>query len=396
MANEGTASPQSTDCFRYAAGHPGAPRSREIARAASITAAETADSRPRLRMRAALSTDWITGYCRMLWLSARATSLRIRLPSLNNGSMKSRVASLSLPVALAALLAGCGSSTMHTRPADGIPRLDFGYDSSAPLGYADHGRINKRSYPIAVRDVSFRSGGRRIQGYLLVPPGSGRRPGVVFVHGSGGDRSELLVKAAWLAARNVVTLTITAPSSTPVARPTTIGGLLAQSRAVTQHDVVAVRRAVDLLRTLPTVDPSRIGYLGWSAGARTGTYVAAAEPRIKALVLLSAGADPLAAFVANAPPGTRGQVRRVLGSIDPIRYIAWANPGSVLLEDGRKDAVVPRAALLNIARAAPRGTVLRWYDAPHALNRRAYRDAFDWLARKLPIDGPRVRGAATE
>jgi hypothetical protein len=88
-------------------------------------------------------------------------------------------------------------------------------------------------------------------------------------------------------------------------------------------------------------------------------------------------------------------VRRVLGSVDPIRYIAFARPGSLLLEDGRKDTIVPRAALLNIARAAPKGTPLRWYDAPHGLNRAAYRDAFAWLARKLPIEGPPVRGAAT-
>src|SRR5690348_3228774 len=117
---------------------------------------------------------------------------------------------LSLLLALAAL-AACGS-TGSPRPADGLPRLDFAYDPSAPLGYADHGRINARSFPIAIRDVSFLSRGRTVEAYLLVPPGPGRRPAVVFVHGSGGDRGELLGQAAALAARNVVTLTITAPS----------------------------------------------------------------------------------------------------------------------------------------------------------------------------------------
>ena len=46
------------------------------------------------------------------------------------------------------------------------------------------------------------------------------------------------------------------------------------------------------------------------------------------------------------------------------------------------------------ALAAPPQTTVRWYDASHALTRNAYRDAFDWLAKKLPIDGPPVRGAA--
>ena len=97
---------------------------------------------------------------------------------------------------LAALLAGCGSS-------NGLPRLTFGYAASAPLGYVDRGRINQPAYPIAIHDVSFRSGNLRIDGYLLLPPGKGRRPAVVFVHGAGGDRRELLAQAAWLAARNV-------------------------------------------------------------------------------------------------------------------------------------------------------------------------------------------------
>ncbi|MFZ1881762.1 MAG: hypothetical protein WAU41_16585, partial [Gaiellaceae bacterium] len=161
-------------------------------------------------------------------------------------------------------------------------------------------------------------------------------------------------------------------------------------------DVIAIRRAVDALRSLRVVDPRRIGYLGWSAGAKTGAFVAASEPHVKALVLLSAGADPVSAFVAHAPPALRAVVRRDLGSVDPIRYIASARPGSVLLEDGTRDEIVPHAALLNVIHAAPKGTTVRWYPAPHALNRAAYHDAFDWLARKLPIVGPRVAGAATE
>src|SRR5207247_4765992 len=111
---------------------------------------------------------------------------------------------------------------------------------------------------------------------------------------------------------------------------------------ITVSDVVAVRRAVDVLRSLPFVDPSRIGYLGWSAGARTGALVAAAEPRLRGLVLLSAGAAPISAYLAAAPPSLRPQVRRDLGSVDPIRYVARARPGSLLLEDGRRDASVPR------------------------------------------------------
>ena len=301
------------------------------------------------------------------------------------------------PIALALVIAGCGSSgsSAPTTSSRDFRAAIFGYDASAPLRYVDRGRVNRPSYPIAVHDVSFSSGGRRVEGFLVVPPGRGRHPAVVFVHGSGGDRTELLVPAAWLAACNVVALTITAPSASARTSASTPKALLAQARAVTIADVVAVRRAVDVLASLRSVDPRRIGYVGFSAGARLGALVAASEPRVRALALLSAGAARVSAYAAAAPPALRPQVRRVLGSVDPIRYIAFARPGSLLLEDGRKDTVVPRVALLNIARAAPKGTPVRWYDAPHGLNRAAYRDAFAWLARKLAIEGPPVRGAAT-
>jgi dienelactone hydrolase len=290
--------------------------------------------------------------------------------------------------ALCALLGGCGSSAApHSPLSGGSPRLTFDYDAALPLQYVNRGRVNRRTDPIVIDDVSFRSGRQRIEGYLVLPPSRVRSPAVVVVHGSGGDRGELLEPARWLAGRNVVTQTITEPSTSSPARAA--GGaaaVLKQIQARQIRDVVAIRRAVDVLQSLSQVDPGRIGYLGWSTGARTGTLVAASEPRVKAFVLLSAGAAPIAAYVANAPPSLRRPARLVLGSLDPIRYIAMARPGSVLLENGTKDEIVPHAALLNVVRAAPSGTTVRWYDAPHALDRAAYDDAFDWLAGKLPID----------
>jgi len=264
-----------------------------------------------------------------------------------------------------------------------VQRPVFGYDTGAPLRYVDHGVV-LRPGTVAVHDVSFRSGGRRIDGYLAVGPGKQKRPGVVVVHGSGGDRSELLPDAVQLAQRGFVALTITEPSSAyPPAQPTTVQQLVDESKSVTAADVVAVRRAGDALAALPSVDEARLGYLGWSNGAKVGAFVAAADHRFGALALLSAGADKLAAFVDAAPPGQKEIVRAGLGAVDPLHYIRLAKPGTVYLADGRRDRIVPHAALLNVIHAAPQGTVVRWYDAGHELNAAAYRAAFAWLASKL-------------
>jgi dienelactone hydrolase len=275
------------------------------------------------------------------------------------------------------------ATTTTTATREG-PRLAFGYDRSAPLEFVDHGVVERRG-SVAVHDIEYRSGTERVEGYLVEPtrPG-GRLPGIVLMHGAGGDRSELLGEATALAQRGAVALTITAPSTAyPLPQPTSVAQLLSGTIVTTVRDVVAVRRAADVLATRPTVDPERIGYLGWSAGAKTGAFVAAADPRFRALALLSAGADLLSAFVAAAPATDRRLVRRELGSVDPIRYVALARPGTLLLEDGSRDAVVPHDALENVVHAAPARTVVRWYPTGHALDAEAYRDAFTWILRRL-------------
>jgi dienelactone hydrolase len=290
-----------------------------------------------------------------------------------------------VPFALAVcLLAGCGGSNQHEAKAPSAPaRLTFDYRTGSPLGYVDRGVVAHVG-PVTVRDVGYLSSGARVDGYLVEPAGSQSRPGVVLVHGSGGDRRQLLGAAVALAQRGTVALTITAPSSShPPAPATSVPKLLAETRTATQRDVVAVRRGADLLVSRPDVDRGRLGYLGWSAGAKLGTFVAASDDRFKALALLSVGADKLSAFVAAAPPRLRPMVKRQLGIVDPIRYVAFARPGTLLLEDGERDTIIPHAALLNIVRAAPPHTTVRWYPLGHELDSGAFTDAAAWLAQRL-------------
>ena len=296
---------------------------------------------------------------------------------------------LALVLVLAAVLAGCGGSRPAAKPAP------FSYDGSAPLRFEDRGRVNA-GYPVAVNDVSFSSGSDRVAAFLVEPVGRSREPAVVYVHGSGGDRSDLLVPATYLAGRGAVALLIRTPSA-DAQQPDGLdaaGALRWQSR-VARRDVIAVRRAVDLLQTLPAVDPDRIGYVGWSLGARTGAVAAGVEPRLKALVLMSGGAAPVSDYLAEAPAKLRPQLAESLRAVDPLRWIARARAGSLLLQDGRTDEVVPAAALKALAAAAPQGSDVRWYPGGHALDLAAFRDQLAWLSARLSIHGPAVPGAKT-
>src|SRR4029079_12747654 len=135
---------------------------------------------------------------------------------------------------VAVVATGCGAS--KDKAAASSP---FSYDASAPLNYADRGVVN-HGYPIAVHDVSYTSGGKTIDAMLAVPPGKGPFPAVVYLHGTGGDRTELLVPATWMAARGVVALTITMPELT-TATGTASQKLIAQRKAAVAA-VVAARR----------------------------------------------------------------------------------------------------------------------------------------------------------
>jgi dienelactone hydrolase len=300
-------------------------------------------------------------------------------------------------VALGALAAaGCGAGADSPSGGAVPPASPFRYAASAPLDYRNAGRVNA-AYPIEVDDVSYAVPGGRVEGYLARPPGKRRVPAVIYLHGAGEGRERFLLPAVWAAGRRAVGMTITLPSSRAGAPPAGLTPVqrLARDRRTFVADVVAVRRAVDVLRKLPQVDPKRIGLVGWSLGARVAAVTAGAEPRVRATVLMSGGSLPVSAYVARAPVALRAQVRRSLTQIDPLRWVARAQPGSVMVQDGRRDEIVPRAALVALAKAAPRGTVIRWYPAGHELNAQVYREQLAFLARKLPIAGPAVRGART-
>ena len=271
---------------------------------------------------------------------------------------------LGAGLALAVALAACGGGSSQ---ASGV----FSYDSKQPLAFED-ARVVNHGYPIKVHDVSFASAkGGRVHAYLVVPPGKGPFPAVIWAHGSGVTRSDLLVQATWFAARGSVELV---PDDPFERDPALYDPTQAQLRAAVIQEVVDLRRMVDLLRTLPYVDGKRIAYTGLSLGARYGAFLAGAEPRIKAFDLQSGRAGSFAA------------------DLNELTWIRRAH-ADFLFQLGRHDELIPRAALLSLARAAPKPKTIRWYDAGHGLNTAAAHDQLRWLAGELGLGGPVVPGA---
>jgi acetyl esterase/lipase len=134
--------------------------------------------------------------------------------------------------------------------------------------------------------------GERVTAYLLMPrERKGKLPAVLCLHqtngklgarepaGMGGNPN--LHYAAHLAERGYVTLAPDYPSFGEY-QPYDFkkSGFQSGSLKAVWNNL----RAIDLLQSLPEVDPERIGCIGHSLGGHNTMFTAAFDPRIKALV----------------------------------------------------------------------------------------------------------------
>jgi dienelactone hydrolase len=292
-----------------------------------------------------------------------------------------RCAGLALVVAA---LAGCGSDEKSSVPSQ------FSYDDSKAL----EAQIKPTSFStneVRVDDVSFKGPGDTfINAYLLTPSDSeGRHPAVIYAHGAGGDRQELLGEALEMAGQGAVALTLEMIYSPERARPLPEGmeGARANSK-LEQEAVKEVRRAVDLLQSLDSVDGDEIGYVGWSQGARMGALTSGVEHRIKAFDLIAGGAAPVSEYVQYAPTELQDELKAVLEKTDPLHFVALAKPSELLFQDGREDRVVPEAALKELAAAGSEPKEVRWYDAGHVPTSKMWAESRSWLSDHLGLTEP--------
>jgi dienelactone hydrolase len=289
-----------------------------------------------------------------------------------------RCAALAFAVAL---LAGCGGNDDSSVPAP------FTYDSKALDLKSSQTSFGDEE--VQVEDVSFTGpSDTRLTGYLVTPAGSGRHPAVVYAHGAGGDRQELLDEARYMAEKGAVTLTLDMIYSPSRAQPQPSAGMeaLRANSALEVKCVKEVRRAVDLLQSLDAVDGEQIGYVGWSQGARMGALISGIERRIKAFDLIAGGAAPVSLFLNQAPAELRPELREIFEKTDPLSHVAQAAPAALLFQLGRDDEVVPEAALRELARAGSEPKEVRWYDTGHLPSEELWADSRSWLADELDID----------
>ena len=267
----------------------------------------------------------------------------------------------------------------------------FAYDVSAPLNLQK--AVESTNNGVEVSAISFNSpDGGSATGLLFDPvTRSSLRPGIVLMHGMPGTARNMAGLGQQLAELGAVAIAIDAPFARRAGQPVRFS---TEDRAEQVQLMKDLQRAVDVLRARPNVDDDRIAYLGISYGGAMGALFAGIERRIKAAVLVVGdgglvshftGPEDLN-FMAGLSCATRVNWFRAMTPVEPIRFIAQAEPTRLLLQSGRLDNLVPAPDAEALHAAAPQPKMIRWYDAGHGLNQEAMFDRMDWLHEEIGLD----------
>lgn len=228
-------------------------------------------------------------------------------------------------------------------------------------------------------DVSFTANDdERIPATVMLPANAtSPHPCVIVQHGLNGDRAQVVPFQQALVSAGAGAIAIDARLHGPrgteqqrvdaLQRPETMRDLFVQS-------VRDERRTLDYLATLPQCDPERTGYLGFSFGAVVGALLSGTDARVHGAALVSGGGDwdlllggsSLPVFARYKDPVARAEAVRVLGDIDPVRWVGYVSPRSVSFANGTHDDVVVPASARALQDAAHDPKTIVWYEGGHA------------------------------
>jgi dipeptidyl aminopeptidase/acylaminoacyl peptidase len=178
--------------------------------------------------------------------------------------------------------------------------------------------------------------GRRVE-YVFFPADHDSAPGLLVVHGRGGNARTMMRLAMRLVQLGYAPMLVSMPGYGLSEGPPDAAG---------PPTVQAIGAALDQLKATPGVDSKRVGAWGISNGAAAVTLLSQGRGDLKATVSQSGIYDLWAVYRAMTVPALREAIVRGAGS-DSIGWrkrSAALNPGkpaAILILHGEKDVNVP-------------------------------------------------------
>jgi uncharacterized protein len=236
--------------------------------------------------------------------------------------------------------------------------------------------IGERPAPGGRRiEMAFRVDGDPIPAVLLLPDG-GPSAAALLLHGFG-SRKEVMADSfgAALLERGIASLAIDMPlhggRGDPLGR-----GFRGSPLEILKHWRLArekARLALHYLAAHRALDGQRLAVAGYSMGSYLGLDLAAAEGRVRAVIVAAGGDLP-----AHTPFAAMARL-----AADPTRAVKKLAGRPLLIVHGRRDRTVLPEQAERLYHAAAEPREIRWYDAAHVLPLAAAAEAADWLAERL-------------
>ncbi|MEM2447593.1 MAG: acetylxylan esterase [Candidatus Bathyarchaeia archaeon] len=257
----------------------------------------------------------------------------------------------------------------------------YSYDKDMPLNAVEALLTEGDKY--LIYKVYFDSvNGERVPALLILPKVEEKVPCIVFLHGYGGKKEDILPLTNLAASEGYALIAIDAEYH---------GERKEEGKALYSIDiedsvrgilqtVIDLRRTIDYVETRPEIDSSRIGYVGGSMGGILGAIFIGVEPRIKAAALLVAGGNMSLMIRESQHPAIQPireylqlnnisyeELQETLNPIDPINFIGSFSPRPVVFHLGKYDRIVPAEAGEQLYKHAGEPKTVYWYDSGHDL-----------------------------
>jgi len=295
-------------------------------------------------------------------------------------------------------------------------RRHWDYDERAPLDVEQRAtqvregvKIMDISYasPVGNRRASVGPNGGMVTAYLIVPPGRGPFPAVIYGHWCmpGSDkrnRAEFLDEALVLAHAGVLSLLPDHVSVNP--------GFVEDKAPLSEQQIdvevqqdVNLRRGADLLLARKDVDAQRLAYVGHSCDGSAGAFLSGLDKRFKAFVIMAGDLS----FEVDKKTKAFQEYRQKVGPErfdafvekyswqDEGKYISHASPAAVFLQYASDEPFLNGEVAKQYFEIVSEPKQLKIYDAPHALNAQAIRDRIAFLAEQLSFQPPGAKAIAT-
>jgi dienelactone hydrolase len=285
------------------------------------------------------------------------------------------------------------------------------YDESMPVNLKQAG-VQKRD-GVTIYDLSFTSpmgnrttvgpNGGTVTAYLVVPPGTGRFPAVIYGHwcmpgSERKNRTEFLDEAIVLAHSGVISLLPDHVTVHP-GFAEDISPLNPQQIEVEVQQNVNLRRAADLLLARDDVDPKRLAYVGHSCDGSAGGFLSGTDRRFKAFVIMAGDLS----FDIDKKTQSFQRYRQQVGPdkvdafaakyswMDGGKYISHAAPATMFLQYASDEPFLNGSLAKQYFDLVSEPKKLKIYEAPHALNAEATRDRIAFLAEQLSFRPPDIK-----